>query len=227
MLTNTNQEMTLHSFRRKQLIALTVLMFTLVVTCQFASATTYNVIPVTLPDGYAIAGGTITTNGTMGILSLSDITGYEVQVTGIVPYTFKPSNPASAILLGGSLIASSLDLTLQIDSDPGPLGGNALSIQSLDNTSPACANCFQRVRWENFLLGPGEASTRRYEFKDDDDNVPLIDSRLVIIPQVILVVATVPEPTCFMLSLLGMCLVGLAARKKSYALRQRISANHS
>ena len=135
MLTNTNQEMTLHTSEGNNSSVLTVLMFTLVVTCQFASATTYNVIQVTLQNGYAIAGGTITTDGTMGILSLSDITGYEIQVTGTVPYTFKPSNPASAILLSGSLIASSLDLTLQIDSDPSPLGGNALSILSLDNTS--------------------------------------------------------------------------------------------
>ena len=219
MLTNPNQVITLHCFRRKQLVALTVLMFTLVVTCRFASATTYNVIPVTLPDGYAIAGGTITTNGTMGILNLSDITGYEIQVTGTVPYTFKPNNAASAIFLGGLLIASPLDLTLQIDSDPGSSGSNVLSILSRDNTSTPCANCFQRVRWENVFLSPGEASTRRYEFKDENDNDPLIDSRLVTLPQGLLVVATVPEPTCFMMSLLSMCVVDLAARKKSYAPR--------
>ena len=55
------------------------------------SQTVYNVVPVDLGGGYQIAGGTITVLGT-------EITAWNIPVTGDLPYTFSEANPRSTFV---------------------------------------------------------------------------------------------------------------------------------
>ena len=66
-----------------------------VAICEGTSAVdiTYKVKPLTLSEGYAIDGGFITTNGTLGPLQESDIQDYEIRVSGPgFPFVFNPTN---------------------------------------------------------------------------------------------------------------------------------------
>lgn len=57
----------------------------------------YQVSPIAINNGYAVAGGTITTDGTIGFLTASSILEYEIHVTGPVPHTFSSSKVGSAV----------------------------------------------------------------------------------------------------------------------------------
>ena len=85
----------------------------------------YQVEPFTLSDGYAVAGGTITTDGTLGILSASSILDYEISVTGLVPHVFSFSNPNARVGIitpnttnQGRTIASATEISLPAPLDP-------------------------------------------------------------------------------------------------------------
>ena len=71
-----------------RLIAQMVAGATVAIASPFASATTYNIEPVTLDDDYAIAGGFITTNGDIGSLTSGDILDYLIDISGPVSYAF-------------------------------------------------------------------------------------------------------------------------------------------
>ena len=92
--------------------AIVTLIVTIGVACPSdasAGDITYFVEPVTLSDGdgYTIDGGWITTNGTLGPLSASDILDYEVTVAGgAFPFVFRPREPYSDVRLRGTVSAT-------------------------------------------------------------------------------------------------------------------------
>jgi hypothetical protein len=69
---------------------------------QPASATVFQVQPITLPDGYVIAG-TITTSGAVGALTSADITGWHVSVTQMT--TLLELTPANSIAVADRVTA--------------------------------------------------------------------------------------------------------------------------
>ena len=83
----------------------------------YAYAITYNVAPVDLSDGYAITGGFIETNGQIGPLMNSDITSYQVSVSGPNPYVFEPSNPGAFYEVEGNVTDSLSAITLPVPED--------------------------------------------------------------------------------------------------------------
>ena len=74
----------------RHIALLCVILSLTVVETTHADTVRYNVEPVTLAHDYAITGGFIETNGTMGPLAASDITDYEINVAGSLPFVFQP-----------------------------------------------------------------------------------------------------------------------------------------
>ena len=77
----------------------------------FAGNITYDIIPRTLfeGDGVGVAydvTGFITTNGTLGNLSVDDIVDYSIDIAGANPYTFTPSSPDDGVTILGSVTAT-------------------------------------------------------------------------------------------------------------------------
>jgi hypothetical protein len=178
---------------------------------------TYNVEPSLLSDGYMLEGGHITTNGTLGHLNPADILDYEVRVVGPTPYVFTPSSPSSSILMMiGTVSATSTVMMFPEIDEPPSAGG--LAFVAEDNTGPGCSDCKQFLLWSSmwFPLGPKE-SVIRYHFSDRTDSIPFVDARHDFPDQTYLLVATVPEPSTIMLSLLATCVGFLGSRRKRLA----------
>lgn len=78
---------------------------------------------VPLDSGYEIAGGTITTAGTIGVISDTNIVEYNALITGPFPYVFTPSNPESSITVLHDVIATESSITIpdHVRGTPGPL----------------------------------------------------------------------------------------------------------
>lgn len=115
------------------------------VTSAFAQRT-YALNPVTFGNGYTVEGF-IVTDGTIGALTATNVTSYEVRVLGPVPYIFTPSNRSGRVSIGapgGVVIASISALTLPLDTDPGnPY--QELNFESSDSST----GCFRQIRWTN------------------------------------------------------------------------------
>ncbi len=178
---------------------------TISVTCPtaaFAGNITYIIEPVSLSGFYTVTGGFITTNGTLGPLSPTDILDYEFQVSGLVGYVFNPGNPASAINIQGTVTATPSQIELPIDSDP-DVTGNGMFITAFDNTPSVCIDCAQRLTYSNNLaVFQLEASRVVYEvFTEPDVPEPEFLAFTTTSPQIVQTIATVPEPSSIMLSL--------------------------
>lgn len=178
----------------KVLIDLSCFVLAIVVMCTSTSAQiTYDVLPVTLSDGYAIDGGFITTTG-IGTLSASDITDYRIEVSGAVPYVFSPSNPLppNPIDVRGTLQATATDLFLPVSGS----GLNALFIAASDITAGVnCDLCQQKIDWSNSPTS--NESFIRYEHTDTLDFDPTVSATHITSPQSVLTIARVPEPSSF------------------------------
>jgi hypothetical protein len=76
----------------------------------------YRVKPISLSDGYAITGGFIETDGTIGSLFAGNIVDYEVRVTGIYPFVFTPYNLAAQVSIQGNVFSTVDGIHVPIDS---------------------------------------------------------------------------------------------------------------
>ena len=107
----------------KTFCAVTLLCAGLSVRPTIAQNIIYHVVPLTFSDGaggvYELTG-TITTNGTLGLLQPSDIVDYEVDLSGL--YSFSPSNPAAEITAHGGIEASANQISFV---SPGGFGFTA------------------------------------------------------------------------------------------------------
>lgn len=85
-----------------------------------------------LQDGYTLSG-TITTDGNVGTLSASDITGWSFTTSGGPNgFTASATGAGTGVDLLSNLVASTTQLTL---ADPGPTGFNVLALVDI-STSP-------------------------------------------------------------------------------------------
>lgn len=200
--------------------ALTVLLISMAISCPSVvlAQITYNIEQYTLSNGYEITGGFITTNGTIGSLIDTDITAYEIVVSGDVPYIFSSVNlPPLSHSISGNVIATPLEIIVPIDTDPS--GNNDEFKIGVNPMPPDCdPSCFAAVRYNNTLQDINAIDRTRIQYVWDFDPArPSVFEDLIITPQQTIVVARVPEPTGVMLSLLGLCVVGLAARNRTSA----------
>ena len=116
----------------------------LCVTSTLHAAIKYTVHPVSLSGGYNLVSGFIETDGTLGELMPSNITDYQIVVTGPLPYTFEDTNPGASISIsqnsaGQGLFATNSSLTVtDTDLDLGSL--SIFKFRAMDNTDPECVD---------------------------------------------------------------------------------------
>ena len=170
-----------------------------------SSQTVYDVVPVDLGGGYQIAGGTITVLGT-------EITAWNIPVTGVAPHTFSEANPGALLRVTGDGFNITPE---QISFSATQLGHNRVAFFASENTFVDCVNlgCTQQLDWVS--QGPPAAApfsrVGYFFFGVDGDPAVLLELPLGVGE---LVVATVvPEPTSSLLLVLGV--LGLmGARQK-------------
>jgi hypothetical protein len=92
------------------MLATSVVLF----SCKPILAITYNAGPISFSGGHTLTG-TIETDGTLGSLTSSNITGWNIEVTGPYPFTFSPS--ATLSMSGVSATATKLTTTAYFSFD--------------------------------------------------------------------------------------------------------------
>ncbi len=150
------------------------------------SQTVYDVVPVDLGGGYQIAGGTITVLGT-------EITAWNIPVTGDVPYTFSEANPGAWVRVTGD----GFNITpeqISFSATHTKVGFNQVAIFASENTHVDCEGCTQQLDWMSNgltsaterLFGVTSFSNVGYIFYDGDANpfgsveLPLSVGELVV-----------------------------------------------
>lgn len=137
----------------------------------------YDVVPYTLSDGYAIVGGTITTND-----ALDTILAWDIEVTGPRGYQFSDTNPG-AIVLPDEFDISPTAITIS------GFFGDSTGFRAFDNTDPDCVNCRQS------LIYISSGASISYQFRDDDDADPNVMAEFIYTDFITVATATpVPEP---------------------------------
>ena len=149
------------------------------------SEITYDIGMISLGDLYT-ASGTITTTGRLGNITRADIMTYDIVVDGPTPYAFVPSNPG-AVIRTHSVTASPTELTTS----------NLFVIGAVDNSTAACTNCTQDLKWQEL----GDAVS--YEYIDWDGFVPNIVAELPVSGQPVQIAVVIPEPAAFTLAMLA------------------------
>ena len=148
------------------------------------SQTIYDVVPVDLGDGYEIAGGTITIEG-------SSVTAWNIPITGDVPYTFSNTNPGAAFRSGDEgFIFSSSEISFSANNTR----INHASFEAFDSSSFGCQACKQSLIWVsegsssssprdteltyvyNELAGPGPLELRRVTIVGGESVVAVLPS---------------------------------------------------
>ena len=205
-----------------RLIVLMVAGATVAIACPFASATTYYIEPVTLEEDYAIpvtheedyaiAGGFITTNGNLGSLTSEDILDYLIDVSGPVPFAFSPTNDSASVNAFFGLTATPTSLSLEMDATPSDDPNPRLFIGANDSTVMNCNDCFQHIVYQNLLASTGGNHTHiKYVFREES-NTLWVEANFYQDPQVRLLIASVPEPSCLTLMAWAI-LVGIGRRR--------------
>jgi hypothetical protein len=203
-----------------------LLIVTISITCPaaaFAESVIYRIEQVSLSGGYAIDGGFITTNGVLGQLSASDILDYEVHISGPLSFVFRPSGQSASTNISGQVIATATSIFIPVAPDP-PVGErNQLSFAAMDNLPPECNTCTQTVTFAKLSsvsdpsggtgLGLAEPVISFFNSGLPVGDLVTITGGGTLRPLAPLTVATVPEPTAFMSSLLGIC-GSLVARRR-------------
>lgn len=200
-----------------------------------AHAIRYNVEPYVLPRDYAISGGFIETDGTIGQLGVDNITDVSIVVIGPRSHTF-----GFALGLAG-MTASELELVLEPVDDPSPFDVSSLILHDVVGsscdfgTSHICYTLSYRVGVDGQEVGqPGGtiASVISYEFIEEGCD-PLgqggcirdFEGGGVVLPdQSRLIIATVPEPSSTILTLTAVVFVAGMRRRQESKRSRRESA---
>jgi hypothetical protein len=146
----------------------------------------YNVVPRDIDVDYRIAGGTITANDALTI-----VTAWDIEVTGPVPFTFQNSLPDAEV--SGQFNITPTDIHIDLVF----VGVDRIDFIASDNSSPQCDDCFQFLSW-------GQDARIRYSQFDFTDGVPGFDVETPVnLPGGKTVVATaIPEPSAWILLLI-------------------------
>ena len=207
----------LSRFKTRHVALFCVILSLTVVETTHADTVRYKVEPVALSYDYAITGGFIETNGTLGPLAERDITDYRIDVAGLLPYVFQPSNPGPQVFIQGDLLASVETITIsQIEDGQTPLNG--FGFLARDNEDDRCDveiafGCVQKILWS----GNSRIVSVSYTYSDinSPDGDPNEFGAWVFQNSETVVIATVPEPSTAILLLFGLaCLVACAWRRR-------------
>ena len=128
-----------------------------------AAQLTYDAGTINLSGGYT-ATGTITTNGTLGILDPLDIISWNIVVTGATPYTFLSTSPGAGI--SPSISAAS----------PTSIATTAIfELLAQDNSVDlGCLICHESFQWRN------SNDRVTYSVLDLADSVPNVEAFLIV-----------------------------------------------
>lgn len=165
------------------------------------SATTYHIEPVSLSDGFEITGGVIVTDGTIGQLTSSSITDYQVAISGPVSMAFSPSDP-DANILGFLVIATPNELLLELGPTTRPEPRHFLGFSNSEMVGGSDEARSNLVAWDNGWDSIQDNVTRTLigfssRLTDGDGRVIAnsgSSGTLRESPQRVLVIARVPEP---------------------------------
>jgi len=191
----------------------------------------YTVAPVALSGGYNVSGF-IETDGTLGVLSPTDVLDYQIDVSGgALPFTFLPTQPGALLLLDGGgdesgLIATESALTL-VDNNP---GGAQVLLRIWSSVSPALgcggaqADCRQKFEWQLFdppLSGDGTGVYVSYTLDNVNASGAGVVSSASFPAPLSIVVATVPEPSTFVsLGMVGLGILGNRRLQRVFRTRE-------
>lgn len=113
---------------------------------------TYQFDPLSVTDNmhnaYSVSG-TITTDGTLGVLTAQNIVGFEVVVDGEHPFNFSSSDEESILIIDESIVASLTELSAE---------EGKRSYLTVIAANGECEACEARVLWGNvplWALGSG------------------------------------------------------------------------
>lgn len=149
---------------------------------------TYRVLPLSLENGYAIDGGTITTTGFTGTSSdATVITEFEISVSGNVPFVFSSS----------SSFVNITDLMFDEEAIYLPpltaLTEAVFGVSDLDASDPGCAPLFCVVDLQYNVTAFGNSSYAAYAYADDTDFDPVFGGGVDFDTQSRVVIARVPN----------------------------------
>jgi hypothetical protein len=174
-----------------------------------ASPITYTLVPVTDVTVAVTGTGTITTNGTLGILANTDIIDWNLTFSGVgAPITITPSY--SNVLAGFVSDLTATATTLIFNADDLTPGGYLIF------ASPTCFPCGQ-IGWINAGgsgIGAGTAmifsahSASEFSLYNFENGQPLSGQTIIAS------VASVPEPSTWAMMILGFAGVGFMAYRR-------------
>ena len=202
--------------RHQMFVVVGTIIFVAVSQTTARASNFYDVIPVTLSDGYEITGGLIETDISNGPLTSANIVQYSVTVTGPIPFEFTDTNPAAFAPFLINVEVSPAGITVLADSNPGAPGGEAnFALSAEDNTIIGCDDCRQSLEWLSFDPPQGSGSAISFSVLDFDDFDPSTGGSLAISnpSQSFLIATPIPEPST--------CAMGICAAF-GFLLRQRI-----
>ena len=202
----------------KRLAVLSVLVFAEFSTNSIALALTYDVNPVTLSNNYSVSGGYIRTNGTLGLLSASDILDYRLEIIGEIPFVFEPTNAEANIRVDGVVEATPTELILPQSTT----NRNRLSFSAeVWPIHDECIPCLELLTYVQSVPTFGLPSTGIvYDLLELGDGSPedtiFLGGSFNSQPQVEIIVASIPEPTTATLALAALSLVMGWRRRKCF-----------
>lgn len=164
-----------------------------------ASATpiVYDIGTISLSGGYT-AVGTITTDGTVGALSIGNILAWSLDVSGQRPYTLTEASPGADVSI--SLVSAT---TTELSTT------NDIVFVAMDNTTADCTLCEQRLEWST-----GNAAVI-YQYRDNLDGNPFIHVEMATSDVPLIIATAVPEAATLALLLSGvvpLTVLGLRSR---------------
>lgn len=155
------------------------------------------------PEGdYRLAGGYITTDGTIGELGVDNILDYRVEIGGPVPYVLS-ANPAHELNMD-RFFASATNLYAQ-PSD-GELNAGYFLIAE-DNPTTLCADCVRYANW----FGPKQDKPTKFLYEVEDEEHWVIPNLSMVGPVSQVATVAVPEPSGYAVWLM---LAALAVAKQ-------------
>ena len=175
-----------------------------VATAAIDPGAVYQVQPYALSDGFAVAGGFIETDGTIGALTIDNIMDFEIEVSGRMPYVFRPDSPGARFGIAGQIVAT--PTTIEVSVDPNTSGAvSTFFVAARDNFDDLCSSCAQGVGYvceveENPGLPHSVHANVYYGYHDTDgDDVTPSGHGDFSANFGPLVIATIPEPPTLLL----------------------------
>ena len=195
---------TTHRTSRRLFVFLPVVLIAVSTRPTLAGNITYSIFPRTLPfvlgsdEAYPPPTGSMTTNGTFGTLSASDIIDYRIEVSGRSPHIFARGDPDFQVNVAGELNADENGIFLSYTGE----GDSHLAIRMLGVSSRLPGGSESPEIW--WIVGPGSYwQIHGSEVYWDGRADAQYETPHVLGVGDTFLVATIPEPTTVALLFLG------------------------